>query len=141
MQIKSISWVGIAVPDFPAAMEFFTSVLGLSTAAQDERGVAMLRVGEDQLVELFGPGTGGYANTTSAVAAFEVDDVAAARQELVAAQVEVLTEIGSWNGFEWFYFRGPGTHTFAIKRTPPEGWEAKRDGSDQLKPSTQVSKG
>lgn len=125
MQIKSISWVGIAVPDFRAAMEFFTTVLRLPIAAQDDRGVAMLRVGEEQLLELFGPGTGGYANTTSAVAAFEVDDVAAARRELVDAKVEILTETGSWNGFEWFYFRGPGNHTFAIKRTPAEGWEAK----------------
>jgi hypothetical protein len=83
--------------------------------------VALLHAG-DAVVEIFGPGTRGQALTAPPVVAFEVDDVHAARAELLAKDVELIGDIGSWNGFEWLYFRGPDGHVFAVKKTPPPGW-------------------
>ena len=123
MKVKGLSWVGVGTDDFPGTLAFFTNVLGLEPAVVDERGVAMLHAGDGQVLEIFGPGTSGRARTASPVVAFEVEDVGAAKAELVARGVEVLGDIGAWNGFEWLYFRSPDGHVFAIKKTPPSGWE------------------
>lgn len=124
MKIKSVSWVGLAVDDFAAARSFFSEVMGLPVEAEEaDRGVVMLRIGEGQTLEIFGPGTLGHTRTAAPVIGFEVDDVAAARDELVAGGAEPIGEIGSWNGFEWLYFRGPNDHVFAVKKTPPAGWQ------------------
>ena len=125
MQITGFSWLGVGVEDFPEALQFFRDVLGLRIAAKDdERGVAMLQVAERQVLEVFGPGTKGKELTSPPVIAFEVDDVVEAKAELLASGVELIGDTGSWNGFEWQYFRGPGGHIFAIKKTPPDGWDA-----------------
>ncbi len=123
MKIKGISWVGVGVDDFDTALAFFTNVMGLRPAAVDERGVAILHVSDGQLLEIFGPGTNGHVLNSPPVIAFEVDDVARARDELLAHDVELIGDIGSWNGFEWAYFRGPAGRVFSIKTTPPAGWE------------------
>jgi hypothetical protein len=44
--------------------------------------------------------------------------MAAARAELLAAGVELIGDIGGWNGFEWQYFRSPDGHIFEIKTVP-----------------------
>jgi catechol 2,3-dioxygenase-like lactoylglutathione lyase family enzyme len=114
MIVKGISWVGIGTEDFDATLNFFTNILGLETALV-ERPVAMLRAGS-QTVEIFGEGsTRGKALNSPPAIAFEVDDVAAARAELVAKGVEVVGEIGSWTGHEWLYFRGPEGYLFVVK--------------------------
>jgi catechol 2,3-dioxygenase-like lactoylglutathione lyase family enzyme len=124
MDIKRISWLGVGTDSFAQALAFFTEVLGLTPIVVSERGVALLHVGEGQILEIFGPGTGGNKLTSPPVAAFEVEDVAAARRELEAKGVETIGDIGAWNGFEWLYFRGPDGNIFAVKKTPPPGWEA-----------------
>jgi predicted enzyme related to lactoylglutathione lyase len=123
MRIRGISWIGVGTDDFPRTPSFFSDVLELKPAVVDDRGVAMLYAGENQILEIFGPGTEGRALTSPPAIAFEVEDVAAARDELVAKGVEVIGEIGAWNGFEWLYFRGPEGNVFAVKKTPPPGWE------------------
>jgi hypothetical protein len=75
-------------------------------------------------VEIFGEGsTRGQALTSPPAVAFEVEDVYAARAELLSKGVELIGDIGSWNGFEWVYFRGPENYVFAVKKTPAPGWE------------------
>lgn len=123
MKVKGYSWVGVGTDDFDSTLAFFTRVIGLSPAAVDDRGVAILSVSDGQVLEIFGPGTRGRELTSPPVVAFEVEDVAAARDELLLNEVEILGEIGSWNGFEWLKFRGPDGHVFAVQKTPPPGWE------------------
>lgn len=122
MQVKGYSWVGVGTDDFKETVSFFTDVLSLSAVVIEDRGVAMLKVAEGQILEVFGPGTKGGEFTSAPVVAFEVDDVAAAREELITRGVEILGEIGSWNGFEWLKFRGPGGRSMPCrKRRPRDG--------------------
>ena len=123
MQVTGFSWIGIGVNDFPDAVAFFRDVMGLRVAVENDRGVAMLQVAERQVLEIFGPNTKGRELCAPPVMAFEVDNIATARAELVSKGVELIGDIGSWNGFEWLYFQGPGNHIFAVKKTPPDGWE------------------
>ena len=124
MKVTGLSWVGVGTDDFARTLDFFTDVLGLRTAVADHaRGVALLHAGEGHVVEIFGPGTRGRSLTSPPVVAFEVEDVQAARAELLAAGVELIGDIGAWNGFEWLYFRSPDAQVFAVKKTPPPGWE------------------
>ena len=123
MQVKGISWVGVGTDTFDETVNFFTSVLGLEVALL-QKPVAMLHAGEGNIVEIFGEGsTRGKALNTPPVVAFEVDDVHAARVELLNNNVELIGDVGEWNGFQWLYFRGPDGYTFAIKKTPAPGWE------------------
>lgn len=123
IRVTGISWLGVGAENFESAFAFFTAILGLEVAASGP-DVAMLRAGSAQIVELFGPASRGKALTVPPVAAFEVEDVAEARDHLIAHGVETLGPIGAWNGFEWLYFRGPEGHVYAVKKTPPPGWEA-----------------
>lgn len=123
MNVKGYSWLGVGTDDFHATLSFFSDIMGLRPVVVDERGVAMLSISDRQVLEIFGPGTQGRELTSPPVVAFEVDDVAAAREELLGHGVEVLGDVGSWNGFEWFKFRGPDGHIFAVQKTPPPGWE------------------
>ena len=123
MKITGFSWLGVGVEDFDEAVGFFRDVMGLRVAVESDTGVAMFQVANRQVLEIFGPGTSGKERTTPPVMAFEVEDIGAARRELAAAGVELIGELGSWNGFEWQYFVGPGGHTLAIKTTPADGWE------------------
>lgn len=123
IKVTGLSWLGIGADDFTETLAFFTDVLGLEPAAVDARGVAILKAGPGQVVEIFGPGTGGYARTRPPVVAFEVEDVEAAVATLRRRGVPLLGETGRWNGFVWQFFEAPSGQVFAVKKTPPDGWE------------------
>jgi catechol 2,3-dioxygenase-like lactoylglutathione lyase family enzyme len=96
--------------------------MGLEVAVASERQ-AILHVADGQTLELFGNDGPGKALNSPPMIAFEVEDVAAAKAELIAAGIELIGDIGRWNGFEWLYFRSPDGHVFEVKKTPPPGWE------------------
>jgi catechol 2,3-dioxygenase-like lactoylglutathione lyase family enzyme len=123
VNVNGYSWVGVGTDSFEETVSFFSNVMGLPIVVVDDRGVAMLKVSDGQFLEVFGPGTQGRELTAPPVVAFEVDDVGAAREELIAQGIEVLGDTGSWNGFEWLKFRGPEGHIYALQKTPPAGWE------------------
>lgn len=123
IKVTGLSWVGIGAEDFTQTLSFFTDVMGLDAAVVDERGVAMLKAGPSQIVEIFGPGTRGYELTRPPVVAFEVEDFDAAVATLRDCGVTLLGEPGRWNGFAWQYFEAPAGQLFAVKQTPPPGWQ------------------
>jgi catechol 2,3-dioxygenase-like lactoylglutathione lyase family enzyme len=112
VKVTGFSWVGISTRDFQASMRFFRDVLGLETWVEGE-DQAILKTESGQQLELFGEGRNLLA--THPVIAFEVDDLESACEELRRAGVELIGDIGRWNGFSWQYFRSPDDHIFEIK--------------------------
>ena len=118
IRVKGFSWVGVGTDDYATTLRFFTEVLGLELEVEGD-GQAILRVAPGQQLEIFGRDGPGKSLNTPPTIAFEVDDVAEASRALVAGGAELIGEPGSWNGYEWQYFRSPDGHLFEVKRSPP----------------------
>lgn len=116
MKVKGYAWVGLGTDDFERSLAFFTHVLGLPVELKGN-DVAHLTVGPRQQLEIFGPSHERLHD--GPCIAFEVEDFDCAREELIAAGVELVGEVGRWNGFEWQYFNSPDGHLFEIKKVPP----------------------
>jgi catechol 2,3-dioxygenase-like lactoylglutathione lyase family enzyme len=117
VKVKGFAWAGVATDDFQRSLRFFTEVLGLPVETMGDE-VAILTVGPRQQLEIFGKdGPGKQLNATPTIA-FEVEDCDAACDELRAAGIELIGDVGRWNGFEWQYFRSPDGHIFEIKKVP-----------------------
>ena len=117
MKVKGFAWVGIGTDDFHRTLSFFTDVLGLPVELQGD-DVAHLTVGPGQMLEIFGPSRADHRLSSTPVVGFQVDDLASAREELVAAGVELVGEVGRGNGHEWQYIRSADGHLFEIKTVP-----------------------
>ena len=120
IKAKSIVWAGIGTDHYAETLLLFRDVLGLEieTEGQDQ---VILRTENGDHVELFGRDGRGKSLNRPPTIAFEVDDVAAAREQLVKAGVEIVGEIGAWNGHEGLYFRSPDGYLFEVKTVPPRG--------------------
>lgn len=117
MRVTCFSWVGVSTDDFDRSIHFFRDLLGLEVWVQGEEQ-AILKTAFGQQLEVFGRGNRDKQLTATPVVAFEVDDLEAAREELRLAGIELIGEIGRWNGFAWQYFRSPDGHIFELKSSP-----------------------
>jgi catechol 2,3-dioxygenase-like lactoylglutathione lyase family enzyme len=117
VEVRGFSWVGVATDDFERSMSFFRDVLGLQVWVAGEQQ-AILRAASGQHLEIFGRGERDKQLTASPVVAFEVDDIEAAREELRLAGIELIGEVGRWEGYAWQYFRSPDGHIFELKSSP-----------------------
>jgi catechol 2,3-dioxygenase-like lactoylglutathione lyase family enzyme len=114
MEVKGLMWVGTRTERFDETVAFAERVLGLG-APDGEPGMAFFELPDGSAFEVFAPGHpgGGHPAAPGPVAGFEVDDVLAAREELVAAGVEV-SELGEGESWRWVYFRAPDGHAYEI---------------------------
>jgi catechol 2,3-dioxygenase-like lactoylglutathione lyase family enzyme len=117
VRVKGISWVGVGTDRYPETYRLFTEILGLEVETGIENQ-AILRTPNGQQVELFGRDGPGRGRNTPPTVAFEVDETRAAGDELAAAGIEIVGEIGSWEGHEWLYFRSPDGYLFEVKSSP-----------------------
>ena len=117
MRVKGISWVGVGTDRYAENLRFFTEVLGMQVVEEGDEQ-ALLSVAPGQQLEIFGKNGRGKSLNSPPTVAFEVDDVDAVREELLAKGVEVVGEIGAWNGHEWLYFRSPDGFLFEVKKSP-----------------------
>ena len=120
IKAKGIAWAGVGTAHYADTMRLFTDVLGLEVEHQGDEQ-AILRLPSGQQVEIFGKEGRGRSQNSPPTIAFEVADVAQARDSLVGAGVEIVGEIGAWEGHEWLYFRSPDGYLFEVKKTPPRG--------------------
>ena len=117
MKVRGYAWVGLGTDDFERTLGFFTDVLGLAPEVR-HKDVAILTVGPRQQLEIFGAGHPGRRLNATPTIAFDVDDFEAAVEELCAGGVELVGDVGEWNGFKWQYFRGPDGHLLELKHVP-----------------------
>jgi catechol 2,3-dioxygenase-like lactoylglutathione lyase family enzyme len=117
VKVKGYAWAGLATDDFDRTFRFFHEVMGLPVEVKLD-DLAILTVGPGQQLEIFGGDQPGKTLTGSPVIAFEVDDMESARQELRAASVELIGDVGEAGGIRWQYFRSPDGHIFEIKTKP-----------------------
>ncbi len=131
VKVLRVSFVGTRTGDVDASVAFFRDVLGLEPAfAYPHWAGFHLPSGERDLLELFG---GPDVDTRVVPAEFDqgvlialaVDDVVTAREELAAADVELignvvraveLTGDPEDEGWAWCFFRGPDGIVYALQQ-------------------------
>lgn len=130
MNIRRICFVGARTENFDAMTGFVRDVLGL-TSAHQEGGWAVFRLesGDRDFLEVYRPGEYDErllpAAASGPTVAFAVDDLLAARAELVAAGTEIVADV-VWaaeafgdpqlDGYGWLFFRAPDGNVYAIQQ-------------------------
>ena len=131
VRVKRICFLGTRTGNFDATVTLFRDVLGLD-GVHSEAGwsVFQLPSGRSDFVEVFGRE---HANaklfpaevSEGTVVAFAVDDIVGAREELAAAEIEVIGDLvwadelfddRTMEGFGWFFFRGPDGNVYVMQQ-------------------------
>ncbi|HEY4754148.1 MAG TPA: VOC family protein [Candidatus Limnocylindrales bacterium] len=131
MKISRVTFVGVKTERFDDMADFTRDVLGLEFRRRDG-GWAVHRFGSQgqDFFEVFRPGQYDErllpAEAGPLTIGLEVDDLVAARAELVAAGVEIVADItwaaellGNPNlaGFGWLFFRAPDGNLYALQQS------------------------
>lgn len=130
MRIRRLSFMGVKTESFEAMSVFVRDVLGLHAGHTDDGwAVFQLESGDRDLVEVYRPGRYDErllpADATGPTVAFAVEDLLAARAELVAADIEIVADI-VWaaeafddprlDGWGWLFFRAPDGNVYALQQ-------------------------
>jgi catechol 2,3-dioxygenase-like lactoylglutathione lyase family enzyme len=95
-------------------IDFLQGTLGFKIEHSDDQITALTLPNGDRF-EVFSPDEPDHTYfTTGPVAGFAVDDVDAARKELMAAGVELLGDVESESGYAWQHFRAPDGNIYEI---------------------------
>jgi catechol 2,3-dioxygenase-like lactoylglutathione lyase family enzyme len=131
MKVLRVSFVGTRTTDFDATVGLFRDVLGMEQAFGSPGWAGfMLPSGQRDLLEIFGRRDIDDRVVPSefehgVLVALAVDDVAAAREELAAAGVELIgdlvwaTEItgnSADHGWGWCFFRGSDQNVYVLQQ-------------------------
>ena len=130
MHVRRVSFVGMKTERFDAMTAFVRDVLGLAPGHRDDGwAVFQLDSGDRDLLEVYRPGAYDErllpAVAAGVTVAFAVDDLRAARDELLAAKVEIVADT-VWaaeafadpglEGFGWLFFRAPDGNVYALQQ-------------------------
>jgi catechol 2,3-dioxygenase-like lactoylglutathione lyase family enzyme len=131
VNVTRVSFVGTQTKDFEATVALFHDVLGLEQAFSNPGWSGFhLPSGERDLLEVFGRSDidrrvvpEEFGN--GVLIAFAVDDVVSAREELSAADIELIGELvwatdvtgnAAEEGWGWFFFRAPDGNIYVIQQ-------------------------
>ncbi|MDQ4065828.1 MAG: VOC family protein [Actinomycetota bacterium] len=114
MKAKSLAWGGVKTERYDEMKRFLAETIGLEQQ-KEEKGMAVFTFPNGDTFEVFGPDDDEHGFfTTGPVMEFAVDDVEAARAELEASDLELLSPVRSEGGFVWFHFRGPDGNVYGL---------------------------
>ena len=119
MQVKGIVWVGSVTDDRDPTTRFFSEVLGMPVET-NVPGFSRLVAANGDRLELFGPDSVEHDRLdTGPVAGLWVDDAQEARNEMVEAGVDVVTDLETGpDGHRWFYFNAPDGNFYELCEHP-----------------------
>ena len=118
MNVLALRWLGIPARDYEPMVALLRDVLGLRVALE-EPGTTELSLPDGDRVQVFAPEHPYFGLFGRPVALFEVDDVRAARDELVAAGIEIVGELEHDSGWEWLHFRAPDGNLYDLASRLP----------------------
>lgn len=109
------SWIGVISENLEGQRRFYRDVLGLREMRSGE-GYAWFDMGGGNLFELIATSDEPQYNSPRFQIGFDVGDIRAAREELIARGVEPISEIEGSDeaGSYWCYFRDPEGNIFEI---------------------------
>lgn len=117
MKVRGIVWTGIQTDRFDEMGAFLRAVLG-TDPSKEEPGFAMWTLPGRDLVELFAEGTKPSFGTAPVVG-FLVDDLEAARSDVMNAGGEIVGGYGpNEDGYAAIHFRAPDGNVYELVRDP-----------------------
>jgi catechol 2,3-dioxygenase-like lactoylglutathione lyase family enzyme len=128
VNVLALRWLGIPAGDFEPMVVLFRDVMGLRVELE-EPGTTELSLPDGDRVQVFAPGHRHFELFGRPVALFEVDDVRAARDELVAAGIELVGELERDSGWEWVHFRAPDGNLYDLASRLPDSADSASSSS------------
>jgi len=117
MRVLRLCWLGIAAQQYEPMVHLLRDVMGLRVEFETPTTTEVSLPSGDR-VQVFAPADRYFAffreHANGVVALFEVDDVRAARDDLVSAEVPVIGEIERDENWEWLNFRGPDGNLYEL---------------------------
>ena len=105
-------WIGVVCVDFEAQRRFYRDMLALREVAQGE-GWIQFEMGSGVTFEILAQSADPEYDRARYQVGFVVDDIRAAREELLGRGVEPVTDVKG-NYSYWAYFRDPEGNVFEI---------------------------
>jgi catechol 2,3-dioxygenase-like lactoylglutathione lyase family enzyme len=130
VQVERIGYIGVRTERVAETTAFFRDVLGLEAAGEDETVTfTRLPTSRFDLVEVYArehQDERMIPRDVDFMIAFVVDDLPAAREEMLAAGLEPAEIVWAANEFDnpaygefaWFFVRAPDGRTYAFEQTP-----------------------
>lgn len=131
MKVLRVSFVGVRSANFAPTVDMFRDVLGMDVAFEHPGWAGFqLPSGDRDLLEVFGPRDVDERVVPAefehgVLVAFAVDDVVSARDELVAAGIELIGELVSGaditgdpadQDWSWCFFRAPDGNIYVLQQ-------------------------
>jgi catechol 2,3-dioxygenase-like lactoylglutathione lyase family enzyme len=124
MELQWPNWVGVVANDLEAQRRFYRDVLGFKELSAGD-GWVQFDLGFPNVLELLQRSDDPQYERARYQVGFTVDDIHAARDELVALGAQPITEIegGTEAQAYWCYFRDPEGNVFELSQRLGAGWE------------------
>lgn len=123
MRLGWPNWIGVVVEDLEAQRSFYRDVLGMREISAGD-GWVQFDMGFPNVFELLERTDDPQYDRPRYQVGFAVDDIFAAREELLAAGVEAITKVegGPDSQGYWCYFRDPEGNVFEISQRLGDRW-------------------
>lgn len=110
------SWIGVVADDLHRQRRFYGDVLGFTETARGP-GWVQFDLGDARLLEIVQRSREPQYDQARYQVGYAVEDIEAAREELIARGVEALSDLegGAADGGRWCYFRDAEGNVFELK--------------------------
>jgi catechol 2,3-dioxygenase-like lactoylglutathione lyase family enzyme len=117
MRVLRLCWLGIATDEHDSMVRFLRDTMGLGVEFEEPTTTELSLASGDR-VQVFGPGDPTFQLFTEhargPVALFEVEELDSARNELLAAGIEIVGRIERDKHWEWLNFRAPDGNLYEL---------------------------